>query len=176
MYIKTNRFYRDISNLSVLEYSIGNEVPFEEDFLEYGINANGYIITVDKFEIVNYDEYICSNSIQTGETLIKPEKIALVYITLANMNSVSNGIPLTELILHGIDSCIPMNWKLLSDFNPVLQGSNGIRLNEGDSYSLVLPYNLYKRYFKSFVWRNIEDYPLFLRVTSYPTAKDILVN
>ena len=99
-----------------------------------------------------------------------------MYITLTNVNCDSEGIPLTEFSLHGLDSCIPMNWSLLSEINPVLQGSNGIRLNEGDSYALILPFNLYKRYFKTLTWKNIEAYDFFLRVIAYPTAKDILVN
>lgn len=175
-YSKINKYYEEISNLSVEEYRKGEKVPFETDFIEYGINANGYTICVDKFEITDYTDYIRRSSIETSGKLIKPEKIALVYITLTNVNCASEGIPLTEFSLHGLDSCIPMSWNLLSEMNPVLQGSNGIRLNEGDSYALILPFNLYKRYFKTLVWKNIEDYDFFLRVTAYPTAKDILVN
>lgn len=175
-YNKINNYYEEISNLSVVEYRKGEEVLFETDFIEYGIKANGYMICVDKFEITDYTDYIRRSSIRASDSLIKPEKIALVYITLTNVNCDSEGIPLTEFSLHGLDSCIPMNWSLLSEINPVLQGSNGIRLNEGDSYALILPFNLYKRYFKTLTWKNIEAYDFFLRVTAYPTAKDILVN
>ncbi len=103
----------------------------------------------------------------------KPDKIALVTVTIFCESGDADGVMLTELRLHGLDNYMGMNRKVLQAANPVLAGNFEIRLSPGTQYQLVLTFNLDKTFYGPDTWAHLEDYPFFLRITSYPTKKDI---
>lgn len=175
-YSKINSYYAGFSNTKIAYYSVGETVDFGEDYLNVDLNANGYTIRVDRFEIVDYSEFVQNQGLTE---IIKrdthtPEKLALVYITLCNVDSNAEGIMLTELKLHGIDQNVPLDWSVLDVINPVLSGNLGVALSQGSRYQLILPYSLRQRDFLS-AWENIDKYSLFLQLTSFPTVKEIQV-
>lgn len=57
----------------------------------------------------------------------------------------------------------------------VLEGNYGIRLSPNTSYSLILPFSFYERYFAIDTWKNLEECTFFLHITGYPVEKDIQI-
>ncbi len=164
-YTSLNRFYDSLDNSETLTCSTGEFVPFGEDEINYHIQADGYLICVNGFKIADFAE-VCPDI--EGNT---PEKLALVDITLKNIGSDAEGIPLTELRLYGIDELLFLDYDALDRLNPVLQGNSGITLSTNTEYRLTLPYGLYKANFSRGTWNSLDRYDLFLQLTSYPTRK-----
>lgn len=172
-YISLNNYYSSMSDRTKKVYSIGEVVPFGEDFTVEDEQPNGYSLRVDSFEIVDYGSYVEKTSISDGA--YGPEKLALVHITLFNDNSDADGILLTAFQLHGIDNYMGLDRTLLTAINPVLGNYYGIRLQPGEEYALTIPYDLSSNLFGSDTWKHLNKYTLFFHITSYPTEKDIQV-
>lgn len=105
-----------------------------------------------------------------------PDKIALVSVTVSQQNSSAEGFPLTELSLYTTDMLMNMDWDLLGVVNPILDGATGIRLQDGASCDILLPFDLYRYRFTSSEWNGLEQSSIWLQVTNYPTRKIIQVN
>lgn len=174
-YRSLNTYYQSLSTQQTVCYPMGEKVPFGEDYLEKDMNAAGYYIQVNRFEILSYEEYTATLDAPLSRRGDPPERIAMVYITLYNEDSTQDGVMLTELTLHGVDSLSSLDWDALLASNPVLEGSFGISLVPGASYDLVLPYSLFESSYSIYTWNHLEDYEFFLRITAFPTAKDLAV-
>lgn len=174
-YSSLNRYYRSLSDKSRETYQIGEIVPFGTDFMDKDMCVDGYSIRVNKFEIEDYDSYLASAPFTLENAATSPDKVALVYVTLLNENSNAEGVMLTELKLHGIDNYSGLNWDILLAANPVLKGNYGIRLSTGTEYDLVIPFDLDQTYYGAYTWKHLDEYELFLRITAFPTEKDIQV-
>ena len=174
-YVTLNEYYDSICNIDKTVYYSGEIVPFGEDRIGGYNQADGYSIRVNSFSMVDYISYIKDSEISVDNQFASPEKIALVYITLINDNSDAEGVMLTDLQLHGIDNYIGMDWDLLYEINPILQGNPGICLPHNTEVDLILPFDVYRSYFGSRTWRQLDDYTWYLRITSWPTQKDIQV-
>lgn len=174
-YRAVNSYYSQMDKSSIQYFSMNEDVPFGDDFIEWQVDANGYYIRVNQFEILDYDEYMEENCFEFAP-MLEPEKIALVHITLRNDNSNSEGIYLTDFVLHGIDSYQGMDWQALVAANPILAGGFGIQLAPGTQEEFVLPYYIKKDSFGIGTWVNIDDYTFYLRVTAFPTQKDIVID
>ena len=172
-YTSLNEYYRNFSKMQRLEFPAGQWVPFGDDYIEIDMKADGYWIRVDDFKITDYEDFIASESISVDSTSRKPEKLCLVTISLKNVDSIEKGILLPELMLHGYDSYALMNWDILTAINPILQNYYGLQLLKGSECQLVLPFDLYEFLYRSSTWRKIDDYSFFLRITFFPTSKDI---
>ena len=171
-YTTLNQYYQELNQSSVIYYQMCEEFPFETDYVEWDVPANGYYISVDSFEILDYHEYL-DNAPFELKPMHDSEGIALVHIILRNENSTDPGIFLSDFCLHGIDSVQGMDWQVLTAANPILNGGHGIRLRQGTQEEFVLPFFIRKDNFGSDTWNNLEDYTFYLRVTSFPTQKDI---
>lgn len=174
-YITLNEYYSSLSNQRKEIYSAGEIVQFGENYLNPGVCFNGYSIRVDKLEIVDSITYLNSIPNSIDPNAVVPEKLALVYITLFNEDSDAEGVMLTELGFHSIDNYATMDWELLTVINPILEGNYGIRLSPNTSYSLILPFSFYERYFASDTWNNLEECTFYLHITGYPVEKDIQI-
>lgn len=170
-YDSLNQYYEMITNNAQEVHSIGDTIHFEQDYIDYGLEADGYSLRVDSFELIDFDEYICSQNIEPAQFDNRPNKVALVSITIMNDGSKADGVALAELELFGIDEWLPVNYELLDTLNPVLKGNLGISLAEGTEYQVVLPYGLYKNSFSSGTWNHLDEYNFFFQVTAYPTRK-----
>lgn len=113
-------------------------------------------------------------SVQERET--EANKLVLVTVTLVNETCEPNPIMSTDMILRGVDSVKPMDWDVLVQANPILNGNTGIALAPGTYCQLVLPFALNEHYFNHRTWHNLNNYQLFLQVTNSPTIKEIQVN
>lgn len=171
-YISLNQYYQELDQSSVVYYQMGEEVPFETDFVEWDVPANGYYVSVDAFEILDYKEYLDSAPFSL-EPMFDSDGIALVYITLRNVDSTDPGIYLSDFCLHGIDSVQGMDWQTLIAANPILNGGLGIQLRQGTEEQFVLPFYIRADNFGDDTWNNLDNYTFFLRITSFPTQKDI---
>lgn len=174
-YRAVNNYYEQMDNSRIQYFPMNEDVPFGEDFIEWKQAANGYYIRVNRFEILGYEAYLEEKGF-TFLPMLPAERIALVHITLKNENSDADGIFLTDFVLHGIDSYQGMDWQTLAAANPILADGFGIQLEPGSQQELVLPYYIKKDSFGINTWRNIEDYTFYLRITSFPTQKDIVID
>lgn len=173
-YQRVNQLYRGLNNTTVEIYEIGEEVPFEDDYVEIKEPARGYSLRVDDFRIVDCSEFIRDQGFTLPQEYVPPEKLALVYLTLRNIDSTDPGIALLDLGLSGIDQNAQLDWALLPLLNPVLENGYGIALSQGTTYQVIIPYQIY-RYFFSAAWDNLENYPFFFQMTSFPTRKLIQI-
>lgn len=175
-YSTLNSFYQTLSERTRVVFLAEEYVDFGTDWLTKDVTAEGYSIRVDNFDIVDYEEYIMSLQSDYQEPYVKPDKLALVYITLRNENSSEDGVMLTDLKLHGIDNYVGIDWDVLIMANSVLAGHYGINIAPGKEYQLILPYDLEEKYFGKDTWERIDSYTFYLHITSYPVEKDIKVN
>lgn len=175
-YYSINRYYSSFSDITKEIYAAGENVAFGDNYQNKGLNANGYEICVDHFEILDYADYVEEIGFELHKNRSTPEKVALVYISLFNVDSTENGVMLTEFALHGIDNYVGLNRELLDALNPGLQGNAGIHLAIGEQYRLIIPYNLYKIHFATNTWKNLNSYKFYLHITSFPVEIDIKVN
>jgi len=171
-YTALNQYYQGLDQSSVVRYQMNEKVPFETDFVEWNVPANGYYISVDGFEILDYHDYM-DNAPFELEPMLDSDGIALVHITLRNEDSTDPGIFLSDFCLHGIDSVQGMDWEILTAANPILNGGHGIQLKQGTQEEFVLPFYIRKDSFGNDTWNHLQDYSFYLRVTSFPTQKDI---
>lgn len=174
-YVSLNAYYDSLYDISYDKYTIGEIVPFEQDWIGGYNQAEGYSVRVDDFVITDYDSYVRSAGITIAQPYAVPEKVALVYITLENSDSNAEGVMLTDLQLHGIDNYVGMDWEMLYALNPILEGNPGIHLPHNSNIQLVLPFDLYRNYFGTHTWNHLHNYEWYLRITAWPTAKDIQV-
>ena len=175
-YDSLNDYYTSFSNISKEIHTAGEVVEFGKNFQNKGMCADGYTISVNEFKILEYQEYIDTIDYVSDSSRLIPERIALVYVTITNINSTADGVMLTELSLHGIDNYVGMNHELLNAVNPELNGSAGIHLSSGESYDIILPYNLFEMHFGRDTWKDINSYSFYLHITSFPAEIDIAVN
>ena len=156
-------------------YALGDTVTFDDNYIGTNYSAEGYSLCVDDFRIVDSKDYSEKLPFTIPDNLYKlPDRVALVTITLSQQGSNSEGVPLTELDLHTIDMMATMDWDLLYAANSVLSdGSTGIRLPDGSSYQMILPYALYRDRCSLSEWRNIYNSDFWLYITSYPIRKEI---
>ena len=157
-------------------YSVGEIVPIAPDFVGYNLAAEGYMLRVNRFEIVAYRAYTSALQYDGTDRSRIPDKVALVSVTVSQQNSPAEGFPLTELSLYTTDMLMNMDWDLLGVVNPILDGATGIRLQDGASCDILLPFDLYRYRFTSSEWNGLEQSSIWLQVTNYPTRKIIQVN
>lgn len=174
-YVTMNRFYDDLDNGDYKLYQLGETVPYEDDGTDSSVALDGYYIRADQFEIRDYDKYLEETGIAVHADY-PPQKLALVSVTLGNVNCEEGGIELTELTLRGIDSYAVPDYEVIIAANPVLQGNLGIALEQGQTCQLILPFGLYEQSYSRRTWRNLDDYKLYLQVTNTLTTKEIQVN
>lgn len=175
-YVTLNRYYDDLDNGDYRLYQTGELVPFEDDGNDLYTDLNGYSIRVDKYEIRDYKAYLADAQLEVSREGADPDKLVLVYITLVNESCDLDPVALTDLSLRGVDTLISMDRDVLTAANPALGGYTSIALEAGTECQLVLPYMLWERNFGGSTWRNLDDYELYLQVTSALTLKEIVVN
>lgn len=171
-----NRFYWELSGQKTEVYDAHETVWFEDDYLDKDLQANGYGIQVDDFTIEDYQAYMNANQFPIPEEENPPQRIALVTVTLYNRDSVAQGVMLPEMMLHGVDSYSNMDRDLLYAANPILNGKPGINLKQGREHTLILPFPLFEKLYNGTTWKTMDKHEFFLRITYYPTAKDICLN
>lgn len=177
-YITLNYYYDSmIADYTTESYSIGEVVPFGTDHTGadfMGTGLEGYSIRVDKLEIVDYDRYIAAENLtlEADPYRVNPEKLALVYVTLFNEDSDSDGVMVSELALFSKTDSIPVDIDVLMALN---NGNTGVYLSPDTQYSMVIPYMLLERDFRTSVWRDLDNIPLYFQITGFPVSKIIQV-
>lgn len=175
-YVALNKHYDDLDNGDYKLYQVGELVPFEDDGNDLYTDLNGYYVRVDGYEIQNYGDYLADADFTIARDENDPDKIVLVYITLVNESCEPNPISLPDLKLRGVDTPLNMDWDILTQANPCLEGHTAIALNAGTEQKLILPYGLRMGDFRGSTWRNLDEYALYLQVTGNLTQKEVLIN
>lgn len=174
-YTSLNVYYDTIKNGSTQIYAIGDEIPFGKDYIDYGLQADGYVARVDECRIISFAELEVAWDAQAVPHWNRPDMLAIITITIKNNDSIADGIMLSELELFGVDELIHIDYELLGRLNPVLAGNPGIRLAPDTEYTLILPFGLYENNFSKQTWNHLETYDLFLQITAYPMQKVVKV-
>lgn len=175
-YRTLNQHYDELSNVAEETFEVGSEIAFGEDYIDYGLTADGYLICIDKFEMLDYETFAEAYNSGYKSTGKVPDKLALISITLKNQGSNDKGVPLAEIELFGLDELIFMDYELLLILNPVLQGNLGISLADNTEYTLLLPYGLYQEDFSQDTWEHIDQYDMYLQITTHPVRKVVILD
>lgn len=168
-----NAYYAAISDRSAQVYSLGEIVPFEDDYLTDGMKAIDCSIRVDDFEIVEYDAYVEAEGI--APVGYAPEKLGLVHVTVFNEGSETRYIYPSVFKLHGIDNYVGLDRTLITAINPILEADGCLALEPGGEYQLVIPFDVASYQFGSDTWAHLDRYTFYFHAASYPTEKDIQV-
>lgn len=174
-YHQINQFYKAHTIKAEKFYSMNENVAFEDDFLALHEAAKGHFICVNNLEIVAFTDYInCMGiSINTRETAI-PEKLALISVRLQNTEGETSDIFFPNFSLFGVDSNPQFDYELFHSINPFIsKNSWHISIPKGSDCDLILPYMLFENEYKRSIWENWNQYPFFLQITAFPTAKYI---
>lgn len=180
-YVWLNQYWKSMAAPQYkIEFEIGDVVPIGPDLLDKYGDLTGYSIRVNDFMIVDPKELMESFDLTWEEARDdsgrKRQKIALVYITLFNKDCDADGIMLTNIPVHGIDSTYQVDWPLLQNekINPILEGYTGIHLPHNSECELILPYTI-QPWVLAGDWNHIDQYNFYLHITGSPTEKDILL-
>ena len=169
-----NRYYQDYAGLGYESCELGETLCFGDDYIDTGLGASGYSIAAEGFKVVEYEDF--AKELGYTETMIEPpERLAIVEVALKNDGSSDPGVMLPELTLHGLDFYTDMNLGLLVELNPVLEGNYGISLPDNSECRLTLQYNLRESQLSRNAWNRLDELPMLLQVTAYPTTKEIVL-
>lgn len=169
-----NRYYQDYAGLGYESCELGETLCFGDDYIDTGLGASGYSIAAEGFKVVEYEDF--AKELGYTETMIEPpERLAIVEVALKNDGSTDPGVMLPELTLHGLDFYTDMNLGLLVELNPVLEGNYGISLPDNSECRLTLQYNLRESQLSRNAWNRLDELPMLLQVTAYPTTKEIVL-
>lgn len=169
-----NRYYQDYAGLGYESCELGETLCFGDGYIDTGLGASGYSIAAEGFKVVEYEDF--AKELGYTETMIEPpERLAIVEVALKNDGSTDPGVMLPELTLHGLDFYTDMNLGLLVELNPVLEGNYGISLPDNSECRLTLPYNLRESQLSRNAWNRLDELPMLLQVTAYPTTKEIVL-
>lgn len=161
------------------EYKLNETVEFGEDKNTYGDTCPGYSVTVNDFEMYDRGSFETAFDIDFdayAESMFAvPDKLAVVSVLFGNEGNNENGVMLESFVLHGVDSYLFPEFPLTNAVNPSLGDATGIKIASGNRCELKLVYCLNDFRFSDHVWKHIDDYKMWLNVTSYPTKKDILL-
>lgn len=172
-YHQVNQFYKQHSLGTKEFFSMNEEISFEDDFLALHESAPGHWICVNQLEIVDFADYISLMGLSTeGRETITPDKLALVSITLQNADGPVSDIFLPNFSLFGTDSNPQLDYEIMCDINPsVLENSWYVSFQKEARCDIILPYMLFQENYKHSVWNNFDQYPFYLQITAFPTAK-----
>lgn len=174
-YRAINKRFAEFSDNQTVFYPRDTVLPFGEDYLDYNQQASGYTIAVTDYRILDYTDFCKESGFQSEGEKMLPDRVALVTVTLCNAAGGEPGVALSNILLHGVDFNLGLNWDMLEYLNPILEGYMGISLSQGETCTLVLPYGAFKERFNSRTWDRFDETPLYLKVTSYPTEKNIVI-
>ncbi len=175
-YISMNKYYDDLDNGEYKLYQIDEIVPFEDDSPGKDADLSGCYIQATGIEVRHCDELLAEKNLTLSAHYRKPEKVALVTVTVKNESGEEKLFPLMGFSLHGVDFNAPANNELIIGLNTRLSKSTSLTLSPGESCTLVLAYDLYRDRFGGITWRNFDNCKFYLQVTSVMTQKEILIN
>ncbi len=173
-YVKLNAWYDSLDiGREYYYYDMGETVAFGEAKLGGEFDVEGYSVCVNSCEMVDYDTYMTEHQLEKkdyrGDEGIR---LLLVHITLSVEESDAPGVMLTSFVCHGSDQAAYMDWDLLTQINPILEGNYGIHLKDGASKELVLPFPIRQIYYRE-VWNHLDRYPFYLTMTQGWITKEI---
>ena len=170
-----NKSYQSLfPDSEIKQFPMREWVPFEKDFLDYGSSAEGYSLRADSLELISTEEAKERWGVDPDQEIGAGERMAVVTVTLKGQSE-ETGVMLTDLLLHTGDVNAMMNWDLLVAANPVLAGNYGILLPEERELELYLPFSLTAVLFRKSTWDHMERETFYLKLTSYPTVKEIVI-
>ena len=146
--IWVNQYYtRNTVQTKRVYYEMGEEVPFEDDMYTAKMYGEGYSMTINSAQIVDYQTYLAENGYvgKEADGILEDRKILLVYATLSVTESDAEFIVLNEFTCVTTDTVFYQEWNLLKQINPILENEYvAIQLKDGTSCDLVFPFILYK--------------------------------
>lgn len=174
--IWVNHYYKQNTVQSkTVFYEMGESVPFEDDMYTAKMYGEGYFLTINSAEVVDYQSYLTENG-YTGKEydgILEDRKILLVYATLSVTESDAEYIVLNEFTCRTKDMQFYQEWNLLKQINPILENEYvAIQLRDGTSCDLVFPFILYEWSLGS-DFNHPERMPLYFNVTVNPTQKRV---
>lgn len=191
---RVTRFLEDHYGVNQQYYSMGEIVPFGDNYLElHSASMDGYAVCVESAEVLTIDELLAQLG-QTEDSLSAlkitksdlAEKVCLVSLTLVNDNCSGPGVQLSELHLSGVNYDLFFDNTLTTLANSFLleryqnevgssdqSGAMGVHLDQGTERRIYLVYDFFKGYFSANRWNHLESENLTLDITYFPEKRTI---
>ena len=169
-YVQLNQSYQKMNTVWDEIYYIDQEIPLDENSIGGSMHANGYSIRINGLEIVDTKEYLEKNNISLdGRGSSLPERLALVPVTVRNINSNDFGVPILLFELYGIDFYAVADFELFYPLNPGAEPATwGISVPQGSEQEILIPFRLDRDEFNSQTWKRLDNYHFSILLTTGP--------
>ena len=163
-------------------YEAGDVVELGEDVIYYE-SMEGYSVRLEGAKVWDYEDFMenyqvsdeIRQEVEEFESIEPPEKVYVLTITLINQDNTETGIFFRGWNVQSSDLFLDLNEELYRGANPGID-TVSVALRENSEKTFHLVYNMREFRFREAVWEEIEQYPMWLSVTAYPTKKMIKVN
>lgn len=168
--VQLNSYYQKRDTVRDEIYYIGQEIPLGENNIGGSMQANGYSVRVNGLKIVDAKDYIENNNIsQEGRGSSLSERLALVPVTVRNVNSNDTGVPVLLFELYGIDFYAVVDFELFYSLNPDVESATwGIFVSQGSEQEILIPFRLDRDEFNSHTWNHLDHYHFSVLLTMGP--------
>lgn len=170
--MRVSQVNTQMGDSSVEYYGKNTSVAFEDDVLmDYPMK--GYTISVQQADILTYEEF--NEKYDNKDKMSDPpEKVYDVEVVIKNVDAGSDtGIELSAFSIEGTGVYASVLSLLYETANPELEGVTGIALTPGKEMTFHLPFALFSYSFRESIWNDLEEFPMYLVATLYPTKKMI---
>ena len=169
-YRAVNRWYEPlIIPTNTVTYEMGQWVPIgpqPENILQPD-GWSGYSYRVHDRKIMDTDAFLEEYQLQPHwqEEDIKPEKMLVATVTVANENNALMDFSLFQLAVKTELSTTFLDEVLCAELNEGVEYPADISIPLTEEVTLTLPYGLRSESFSARHWRNIEQLPFYMTFT-----------
>lgn len=168
--VQLNSYYQKLDTVRDEIYYIGQEISLGENNIGGSMQANGYSIRVNGLKIADTKDYIEKNNISLeGRGSSLSERLALVPVTVRNVNSNNTGVPVLLFELYGIDFYAVVDFELFYSLNPDVESATwGVFVPQGSEQEILIPFRLDRDEFNSHTWNRLDNYHFSVLLTTGP--------
>ncbi len=179
------RINQDKISPQVEMFSLGDTVNLEENFFSDATeNPNGYSITVNSAELVEYVPFLESFGITTKdfgytEGYPAPEYTYLLHVTVANTDNTEGALMAINYALYDKALKIPVDYSLWSLMDEGFPGEAGFRLRENSQVDITIPFtpmSLDTAIDNEKLSKRMENSDFYFCVSEFPVRKMVLIN
>lgn len=176
----------------VFTYEMGEEISIGKNiFLDYTEQMDGYTVTVNRAEMISYEDYLAKYHYEedSNDPLFEeddfsfPEMIYDLHVTVKNTNETddpndNSGVAFLNYHLIGTDFLLQVNSQLYEIANPDMEQNfmMGFRLRPDSEMDFHLPFFFSPSSIMSPIQVDtVMKDDVYLTVSKYPEAKLILI-
>jgi hypothetical protein len=174
--ISFNRRIKALDEVPTENYNIGEFVSFDTNYA-YGQELNGFEMEALGYQIWDTADYLGVYGLTLDDINYPPEKICVVDMVIKyNGDDKQAVINASSFYMFGMDYYEGPNDEIYAIANPQSGGATNIMFNQGDECEVSLVYNIQKKYYTNYNWKNIENLQRKIYLTASPVQKNIVLH